>query len=158
MREDILKKAFRERRRLQVCDLWPCGVTLTFRQGKESWCHKMSLIVFYVGTRYDVYGFNTLRDITICLFYVTFDLHLWPSAFVKLFTCTLIIRCILCCWMFVPKMKFVGSVEFEIWTFVWRKLKWGHHDVITNLIFMKFKKKSAKGISKRHTKFQFDQT
>ena len=25
--------------------------------------------------------------------------------------------------MFVPKMKFVGSVEFEIWTFVWRKLK-----------------------------------
>ena len=28
--------------------------------------------------------------------------------------------------MFVPKMKFVGSVEFEIWTLVWRKLKWRH--------------------------------
>ena len=23
--------------------------------------------------------------------------------------------------MFVPNMKFVGSVEFEIWTIVWRK-------------------------------------
>ena len=96
----------------------------------------------YVGTRYDVYGFNTLQDITICFFYVI---------------CTLIIRFILCS-MFVPKMKFVGSVEFEIWTFVWRKLKWRHFDFLTNLIFMKFKYKSTKGISKQHIKFQFDQT
>ena len=29
------------------------------------------------------------------------------------------------------KKKFAGSVEFEIWTFVSRKLKWRHHDVIT---------------------------
>ena len=56
----------------------------------------------------------TLWDITICLFYVTFDIHLWPSAFVKVI-CILIIICILCCWMFVTKMKFVGSVEFENW-------------------------------------------
>ena len=28
--------------------------------------------------------------------------------------------------MSVPKIKFVGSVEFEIWTFVWRKLKRRH--------------------------------
>ena len=49
----------------------------------------MSLIILYLGTRYDVYGFNTLRDITICIFYMTFHLHLWPSAFVKV-TCTLI--------------------------------------------------------------------
>ena len=75
----------------------------------------MSLFVMYLGTRYDVYGFNILRDITICLFYVSFDLHKWPSPFVKV-TCTRIIRCILCFWMFVPKLKFVGSVEFEIWT------------------------------------------
>ena len=66
----------------------------------------------------------------IFLFYVTFDLHLWPSSSVKV-TFTLIIRCILCCWMFVPKMKFVGSVEFEIWTFVLWKPKWRHYDVIT---------------------------
>ena len=50
----------------------------------------MSLVLLYFGTRYDVYEFDTLWDITIRLFYVTFDLHLWPSAFVKV-TCTLII-------------------------------------------------------------------
>ena len=36
--------------------------------------------------------------------------------------CTFILRCILCIWIFVPKIKFVGSAEFEIWTFVCRKL------------------------------------
>ena len=55
--------------------------------------------------------------------FTLFDLHLWPSAFVKV-TCTLIIICISCCWIFVIKRKFVGSVEFEIWTFVYRKLNW----------------------------------
>ena len=69
--------------------------------------------------------FITLRDITICLLYLTFDLHLWPSAFAKV-TYTLIIICILCCWMFVSKMKFVSLLEFEIWAFVWRKPKWRH--------------------------------
>ena len=116
-----------------------------------------SLIVLYLRTRYDVYGFNTLRDITNCLFYVTFDLHLWPSAFVKV-TCTLINRYILCCLMFVPKMNFVGSIEYEIWTFVWKKLKWRLNDVITHLMTMKFNYRSAKGLSKQHTKFQFDHT
>ena len=43
----------------------------------------MLLIVLYLGNRYDLYGFNTWRDITICLFHLIFDLHLWPSAFVK---------------------------------------------------------------------------
>ena len=114
----------------------------------------MSLIVLYLRTRYDIYVFNTLRDITICLFHVTFDLHLWPSAFVRAL-CTIIIKRILCCWIFLSKMKFVGSVEYEIWTFVWRKSKWRHHDVILNLIFMKFKYKSTRGISKLPTEFQF---
>ena len=58
--------------------------------------------------------------------YMKFYLHPRPFDFVKV-TCTLIIRCILCCWMFIPKMKYVGSIEFEIWTFVWRKLKGRHH-------------------------------
>ena len=40
--------------------------------------------VMYLDTRYDVYGFITLRDITICIFYVTFDLHLWPKSFWRL--------------------------------------------------------------------------
>ena len=56
------------------------------------------------------------------------------------------------------KMKFVCSIEFEIWTFVWRKLKWHHNDVIPHLIFMKILYKSATGISKRHITFQIDQT
>ena len=105
----------------------------------------MSLIVLYLCTRYDVYGFITLWDITICLFYVTFDLHLSPSLSVKV-TFTLLILCILCCWMFVPKLKSVGSVEFEIWTFLYRKPKWRHYDVIINLISMKFTYKSVKSI------------
>ena len=88
----------------------------------------------YLVPRYDVYGFNTLRDITICLLHMIFDLPLWPSAFVKVI-CTLIIRCILCCRMFVPKMKCVGSKEFEILTFLWRKRKWRYHDVITHRPF-----------------------
>ena len=75
----------------------------------------MSLFVMYLGTRYDVYGFNVLRDITICLFYVTFELRLWPLAFVKV-TSRHIDFCHEMYLMFVPKMKFVGSVEFEIWT------------------------------------------
>ena len=35
-------------------------------------------------------------------FFVTSELHLWPSAFFKV-TCTFIIRCIPYCWIFVPK-------------------------------------------------------
>ena len=65
---------------------------------------------------------------------LTFTFDLWPSAFVKV-TCTFFIRCILCCWMFVPKRKFVSSVEFEILTIEWRKFKWRHHDIIPHLIF-----------------------
>ena len=38
-REHEKQEAVRERTHLHVCDLWPCGVTLTFRQGQESWCH-----------------------------------------------------------------------------------------------------------------------
>ena len=60
--------------------------------------------------------------------------------------------------MFVQKMKFVGAIEFEIRTFIWRKLKRCHYDVITNMIFIKFDYNSTKGIFKWHTKFQFDQT
>ena len=90
------QEAFRERRHLHVGDLWSWVVTLTQSQGQKRLCHKMSLIVFYFGNRYDVYGYDTLRDITICLVYVTFLLHLWPLSSVKV-TCILIIRCILCC-------------------------------------------------------------
>ena len=52
-------------------------------------------------------------------------------------------------------MKFVGSIEIEIWIIVWRKLRWRHNDVIAHLIFffIIFKCKSTKGLSQQHTKF-----
>ena len=64
---------------------------------------------------------------------------LWPSSVTFSF-------CISYCWMFVPKVKFLGSVEFKIWTFVYRTLVWHHYHVITHLILMKCTYKSAKGI------------
>ena len=32
-------------------------------------------------------------------------------------------ECFLYCYVLVPSTKFVSSIEFEIWTIVWRKLK-----------------------------------
>ena len=86
----------------------------------------MSLIALYLGTKYDVCESNSLRDMTISSFFVTFDLHLWPSSSVKV-TFISIIRWTLYCCVLVSSTKFVGSREFEIWTIVWRKLK---NDVI----------------------------
>ena len=60
--------------------------------------------------------------------------------------------------MLEASMKILGSIEFEKWTFVWRKLKSCHNDIITHSIFMKLKYESTKGISKRHTEFHFDWT
>ena len=88
-------------------------------------------IVLYLGTRYDVCECNSLRDMTIS----SFDLRLWPSSSVKV-TFIFIIRWTLCCCVLVPSIKFVCSIEFEIWTIVWRKLKWRHNDVITYLFFL----------------------
>ena len=79
----------------------------------------MSLIVLFIGTRYDVCGCNSLRDITVCSFSVIFDLHLWPSS-VKV-TYSSMFRCTLWCCILVPKMKLSISIEIEIWIIVWRK-------------------------------------
>ena len=88
----------------------------------------MSLIVLYLCTSLQVW--------CLCVYYFTRYNHLcilcdiWSSVFVKV-TCTLIIRCILCCWMFVPKNEvWRFSRIWNIWTFVWKKLKWHHYDVI----------------------------
>ena len=48
--------------------------------------------------------------------------------------------------MFVPKLKFVSLVDVEMWTFIFRNLDY----VTIHLIFMKFKHKSAKGISNEY--------
>ena len=70
--KSIMKqKAFRECRHLHVCDLWPWVVTLTLSEGLKGLCHSMSLIVLYLGTRYDVCEYNSLRDMTISSF-------MWP--------------------------------------------------------------------------------
>ena len=81
----------------------------------------------------------------------TYDLQLLSRSFaLNSFDVFYVFECL------YQKLKFVGSIEFEIWTFVWRKRKWRNHDVITYLISMKFDNKSAKGIIKRHIKFIFD--
>ena len=41
----------------------------------------------------------------------------------------------LSCCISVPRKKFEGSIEFETWKIVWRKLKGRHNDTITNSIF-----------------------
>ena len=60
---------------------------------------------------------------------LAFVLRLWPSSSVKV-TFIFTFRWTLCCCVLVPRMKFVGSIEFEMWTIVWRKLKWRHNNVI----------------------------
>ena len=72
----------------------------------------MSLIVLYLGTRYAVCKCYSLRDMTISLFFVTFDLCLWPLSSVKV-TFIFIIRWTLCSCVLVPTMKFVGSIELK---------------------------------------------
>ena len=84
----------------------------------------MSLVVLYLGTRYDVCECYSLRHMTISSFLwpltVTCDLHR-PSR--SLSFLSLDGRY---CRVLVPSTKFVGSIEFEIWTIVWRQLKWRH--------------------------------
>ena len=74
----------------------------------------MSLIVLYLGTKYDVCECNSLRHMTISSFFVTFDPRLWPSSSVKV-TFIFIIWWTLYCCVLVPSTKFVGSIEFEIY-------------------------------------------
>ena len=115
----------------------------------------VSFIVLYLSTRYYVCECNSLRDMIISSFLVIFDLRMRPSLSVKV-TYIFIIRWTLCCCVMVPSTKFVGSIEFEIWTIDWRKLDRRLNDVITHSIFMKFNHKSTKGICNRHTEFHFD--
>ena len=58
---------------------------------------------------------NSSRDMTICSFFMTFacDLHRLSRSLSSL---SLDGR-------YVPSTKFVGTIEFEIWIIVWRKLK-----------------------------------
>ena len=139
--------------------LWPltltCDLDLTSRSRNvtsldvvysiEPWFQVWCLLIWWFA-RYDH-----------LFIFVTFDLHLWPSAYVKV-TFTLISRCTLCSCTLLPRMKFVGSIEFEIWTIVCWKLNWRHNDVITHSNLIKFKHKTTKGISKRQTEFHFDWT
>ena len=68
------QEAFRERRHLHVCDLWPWVVTLTLRH-RFLYCPlvpgmmSVSVIVCQIWQ--------------ISSFFVTFDLRLWPSSSVK---------------------------------------------------------------------------
>ena len=64
------QEAFKKRRHLHVCD------SVNLRQGQKGLCHLMSLFVLYLSIRYDVCEFNSLRNMTISSFLITFDLRL----------------------------------------------------------------------------------
>ena len=141
--------------------LWP--LTLSCDLDLESRLKRfMSLDVDYCIVpwyQYDVCECNSLRHMTICSFFVIFDLRLWPSSSIKIIF-IFIIRWTLYFCVLVPSTKFASSINFEIWAIVLRRLKWRHNEVISHSNFMKFKHKSTKGmhISKLHTEFHFDQT
>ena len=96
-----LKKEEKKKKRRSIQrkqKFWPWVVTLTLRQGKKSSSHQMSVIVLYLCIRYGVCGCDTVRDMTICSFFVTFDHHMWPSVSVKvtyLLTIKYAYRCML---------------------------------------------------------------
>ena len=93
----------------------------------------MSLIVICLGTRYDVCGCNNYKIWPFVYFYDLRPSPMWPSPSVKV-TIILITKCTLCCCILVIIMQFLGSIEFEIWTIVWRKPKGCHNDIIIRSI------------------------
>ena len=147
------QEAFRERRHLHVCDLWPWVVTLTLSQGQKAYDIKCRLLCCTLVP-------DTMSvSVIVCeIWPLVHCCDLWPLHVSFKVTFIFIIRWTLYWCVLVPSTKFVGSIEFEIWSIVWRKRKWRHNDVISHSNFMKFENKSTKGISKRHTEFHFDQT
>ena len=90
---------------------WPltlsCDLDLKSRSKRLMSLDASYCSLLYLGTRYDVCEFNSLRQMYISSFFVTFDLRLWPSSFIKV-TFTFVIRCTLCCCVLVPSTKFLG--------------------------------------------------
>ena len=105
----------------------------------------MSFIILYLGTRYDVCGCNSLRDVTILFILFYFDLHIWPSAPVKatyLFfhldvPCVVVYMHIL-----VVSMKFVDFDKIWYMDNSFQKFWIRHNDVIPHSTFNKFIYKS----------------
>ena len=67
-----------------------------------------------IGTKYDVCECNSLRGMTLSSFFITFNLHLWPSSSLKV-TYIFIIWWTICCRVLVPRTKFVGKIEQLFW-------------------------------------------
>ena len=76
----------------------------------------MRLIGLYLGTKYEVCRWNSLRDMTISLvfypFLKKFDLDLWPWPWVKVIE-TWVIACSLLGCTLVPSIKSVGQIASE---------------------------------------------
>ena len=78
---------------IHFCDLWSSPVTLIICQGHFHFHHQMDVMVLFTRL-IKVYNFTRYHHLfVLCFFYVTFDLHLWPSVFVMV-TCTLVIICV----------------------------------------------------------------
>ena len=146
------RETFSERRHLHGCDLWPWCVNLTLLQGQESLCRLLYCAL--------VPGMISMNVIVCEILPLIYFCDLWPSP-VTFSLCHGHFhssRCALCSCTLVPSIKFSGSIEFEIWTIVCRKLKWRHNDVITHSNLIKFKHNSIKGLSKQQTEFHFNRT
>ena len=82
----------------------------------------MRLIGLYLGTKYEVCKWNSLRDMTSSLVFYTFldkfDLDLWPWPEVKVIR-TWVIECALLGCTLVLSIQSVGEIPSEIWPVLW---------------------------------------
>ena len=73
-----------------------CDLDLLSKSRKLMSLARCCLLELYLGARYDVYGFNVLRDIIICLFYVTFDLQLLSRSLALFILLNVYIKNVVC--------------------------------------------------------------
>ena len=99
------QEAFRERRHLHVCDLRPWRVILTLTS-KVKKAYVIRCRLLYCALVPGMSVKVIVCEVWTLINFVTFALHLWPSAYIKVIF-TRISRCTLCSCTLVPSMKFV---------------------------------------------------
>ena len=98
-------------------DLWPKVKVI------DTWVIECALLgCTYLGTKYEVCRWNSLRDMPHSLFFYTFwgkfDFDHWPWPKVKVIG-TWVIECALLGCTLVPIMKSVGEIASKIWPVLW---------------------------------------
>ena len=122
------QEAFKERRHLHVCDLWPWGVTLTFHKIKKADVIRCRFL--YCTLEPGMMSMDIMfYDISLFVYFM------WPLTFTS--DLQLLSRSLA-----VLSLDVFNVVEYF---FVWRKLKWRHHDFISLLIFYEILIQICKG-------------